>query len=65
MRVTYPHTLQGRSQRIVYVEFGDEETMKVGLEKNNEVFLTVHAHPQALILRYRKSTTPRSKSKSQ
>lgn len=37
IRVTYPNTQQGRSQKIAYVEFGDEETMKVGLEKNNEV----------------------------
>jgi len=36
VRVSYPHTPQGRSQKIAYVEFGDEETMKVGLEKNNE-----------------------------
>ena len=35
--MTYPNTQQGRSQKIAYVEFGDEETMKLGLEKNNEV----------------------------
>ncbi|KAH7921711.1 hypothetical protein BV22DRAFT_1038311 [Leucogyrophana mollusca] len=34
-RVHFPIGIfQGRAQKLAYVEFGDEETMKVGLEKN-------------------------------
>ncbi|KAF9224429.1 hypothetical protein BS17DRAFT_779778 [Gyrodon lividus] len=36
VRVHYPYTQPGRSQKIAYVEFGDEDAMKAGLEKNNE-----------------------------
>ncbi|KAF9242953.1 hypothetical protein BU15DRAFT_72608 [Melanogaster broomeanus] len=36
VRVNYPQTQQGRNQRLAYVEFGDEDAMKAGLEKNNE-----------------------------
>ncbi|KAI6168903.1 hypothetical protein EDD17DRAFT_1523517 [Pisolithus thermaeus] len=35
-RVTVPQPFQGRDQRIAYVEFVDQDKMKVGLEKNNE-----------------------------
>jgi hypothetical protein len=36
-RVTCPAAIPGRSFRIAYVEFGDEEAMKTGLEKHAEV----------------------------
>lgn len=32
IRVNYPQTHAGKAQKIVYVEFGDEETMKAALE---------------------------------
>ncbi|OBZ71889.1 Uncharacterized protein C16H5.12c [Grifola frondosa] len=35
-RVNYPQTFAGRNQKMVYVEFGDEEAMKAGLEKQGE-----------------------------
>ncbi|KAG5220536.1 Ser/Thr protein [Salix suchowensis] len=35
-RVTIPPPFPGRNQRIAYVEFGDEEAMKAGLEKHAE-----------------------------
>ncbi|TFY50474.1 hypothetical protein EVG20_g11496, partial [Dentipellis fragilis] len=35
-RVNYPNSFQGRQQKIAYVEFGDEEAMKAGLEKHAE-----------------------------
>ncbi|EIW82035.1 hypothetical protein CONPUDRAFT_102708 [Coniophora puteana RWD-64-598 SS2] len=35
-RINYPQSHLGRQQRIVYVEFGDEEAMKQGLEKHAE-----------------------------
>lgn len=36
-RVTFPNTIAGRDHKIAYVEFGDEEAMKAGLEKHVEV----------------------------
>ena len=36
-RVTCPAPIPGRSFRIAYVEFGDEEAMKAGLDKHAEV----------------------------
>ncbi|KIJ19781.1 hypothetical protein PAXINDRAFT_29014, partial [Paxillus involutus ATCC 200175] len=36
VRVNCPHNQSGRTQKIAYVEFGDEDTMKAGLEKHNE-----------------------------
>lgn len=35
--MTIPPPFPGRNQRIAYVEFGDEEAMKAGLEKHAEV----------------------------
>ncbi|TFY79176.1 hypothetical protein EWM64_g4836 [Hericium alpestre] len=35
-RVNYPNSFQGRQMRIAYVEFGDEDAMKAGLEKHAE-----------------------------
>ncbi|KAL4256868.1 RRM domain-containing protein [Pleurotus pulmonarius] len=35
-RVTIPPPFSGRNQRIAYVEFGDEDAMKAGLEKHAE-----------------------------
>jgi hypothetical protein len=40
-RVHFPGPLNGRDRKIAYVEFGDEETMKAGLEKHKEVCSTV------------------------
>jgi len=34
IRVNYPSTFQGRSLKIAYVEFGDEDAMKLALEKH-------------------------------
>ncbi|KAL1747796.1 hypothetical protein HDZ31DRAFT_31203 [Schizophyllum fasciatum] len=36
-RIQYPGTATGRAQKIIYIEFGDEEAMKAGLERNGEV----------------------------
>ncbi|KAI0751628.1 hypothetical protein C8Q80DRAFT_1218308 [Daedaleopsis nitida] len=35
-RVNYPLNPAGRSQKMCYIEFGDEEAMKAGLAKNGE-----------------------------
>lgn len=35
-RITYPPTNSGRAQKIIYIEFGDEDAMKAGLERNGE-----------------------------
>ncbi|KAI5827342.1 hypothetical protein K523DRAFT_309641 [Schizophyllum commune Tattone D] len=35
-KVAYPPTATGRAQKIIYIEFGDEEAMKAGLERNGE-----------------------------
>ncbi|GBE78919.1 Uncharacterized protein SCP_0201160 [Sparassis crispa] len=35
-RVNYPQNFPGRAQKMVYVEFGDEDAMKAGLEKQGE-----------------------------
>jgi hypothetical protein len=40
-RVHFPGPLNGRDRKIAYVEFGDEEAMKAGLEKHAEVRLVV------------------------
>ena len=37
IRVTYPNNFQGKQFRMAYVEFGDEEAMKAGLDKHAEV----------------------------
>lgn len=37
-RINYPSSFAGRHLKIAYVEFGDEETMKAGLEKRAEKF---------------------------
>lgn len=37
VRINYPMSHAGKSQRIAYIEFGDEEAMKAGLEKHAEV----------------------------
>uniref|UniRef100_D8QJ59 DUF2433 domain-containing protein n=1 Tax=Schizophyllum commune (strain H4-8 / FGSC 9210) TaxID=578458 RepID=D8QJ59_SCHCM len=36
-KVVYPPTATGRAQQIIYIEFGDEEAMKAGLERNGEL----------------------------
>jgi hypothetical protein len=36
-----PHPFTGKA-RLAYVEFGDEEAMKAGLEKHAEVYIIVH-----------------------
>ncbi|EPQ59741.1 hypothetical protein GLOTRDRAFT_136541 [Gloeophyllum trabeum ATCC 11539] len=36
IRVNYPTSFSGRSQKTAFVEFGDEEAMKAGLEKHAE-----------------------------
>jgi hypothetical protein len=36
IRVNFPQNFSGRA-KIAYVEFGDEEAMRVGLEKHAEV----------------------------
>ncbi|KAI0029668.1 hypothetical protein K488DRAFT_35706, partial [Vararia minispora EC-137] len=36
IRVFFPNTFAGREHKIAYVEFGDEESMKAGLEKHSE-----------------------------
>lgn len=38
VRINYPQSFPGRAQKIAYVEFGDEEAMRAGLEKHAEVF---------------------------
>jgi RNA recognition motif-containing protein len=39
MKVHFPiSTFAGRSNKLAYVEFGDEEAMKAGLEKHAEVW---------------------------
>lgn len=38
-RVNLPPLASGRDRKIAYVEFGDEEAMKAGLEKHAEVCL--------------------------
>jgi len=35
-RVNYPSNFPGRQQKMAYVEFGDEEAMKAGLQKQGE-----------------------------
>ncbi len=35
--MTIPAPFSGRNQRIAYVEFGDEDAMRAGLEKHAEV----------------------------
>jgi hypothetical protein len=41
-RVHFPGpSFNGRDRKIAYVEFGDEETMKAGLEKHKEVYVIV------------------------
>lgn len=37
MRITYPANFPGRQQKMCYVEFGDEEAMKAGLDKQGQV----------------------------
>jgi hypothetical protein len=32
-RISYPSSFAGRNQKIAYVEFGDEDAMRAGLEK--------------------------------
>lgn len=36
-RINYPQNFPGRQQKMVYVEFGDEEAMKAGLQRQGEV----------------------------
>lgn len=36
-RVSYPMNFAGKAQKMAYIEFGDEEGMKAGLEKHAEV----------------------------
>ncbi|KAI0643623.1 hypothetical protein C8Q79DRAFT_914452 [Trametes meyenii] len=36
IRISYPQNFAGRNQKMCYVEFGDEETMKAGLSKQGE-----------------------------
>lgn len=40
-RVNLPHPFAGKA-RLAYVEFGDEEAMKAGLEKHAEVRSILH-----------------------
>lgn len=35
--MTYPNNFAGKQFKMAYVEFGDEEAMKAGLEKHAEV----------------------------
>lgn len=35
--MNYPNNFAGKNQKIAYVEFGDEEAMKAGMEKHAEV----------------------------
>jgi hypothetical protein len=37
IRIVYPQSFLGKSQKIAYVEFGDEDAMKAGLDKHLEV----------------------------
>lgn len=37
IRVSYPNNFAGKAFKMAYVEFGDEEAMKAGLEKHAEV----------------------------
>lgn len=37
IRVSYPNNFPGKNLKMAYVEFGDEEAMKAGLEKHVEV----------------------------
>lgn len=37
IRVSYPQSFAGKQQKIAYVEFGDEETMRAGLAQHAEV----------------------------
>ena len=37
IRVSYPNNFPGRQQKMAYVEFGDEESMKAALDKHSEV----------------------------
>lgn len=37
IRINYPQSFPGKAQKIAYVEFGDQEAMKAGLEKHAEV----------------------------
>lgn len=37
MRVHFPLPYNGRERKFAYVEFGDEESMKAGLEKHEQV----------------------------
>ena len=39
--MTIPPPFSGRNQRIAYVEFGDEDAMKAGLEKHAEVLVAL------------------------
>ena len=41
MRVNFPSPYNGRERKFAYVEFGDEDAMKAGLEKHGEVCLTL------------------------
>jgi hypothetical protein len=44
VRINFPSSYNGRERKIAYVEFGDEETMKAGLEKHEEVCLVLSCH---------------------
>lgn len=37
IRVNYPNNFPGKALKMAYVEFGDEEAMKAGLDKHAEV----------------------------
>lgn len=44
-RVHFPGPLNGRDRKIAYVEFGDEDAMKAGLEKHKKVCPMVPSCP--------------------
>ena len=39
--MSYPNNFPGRQQKMAYVEFGDEESMKAALDKHSEVSISV------------------------
>jgi len=41
VRVSFASPFNGRERKFAYVEFGDEQAMKAGLEKHEEVCLTL------------------------
>jgi hypothetical protein len=45
IRVHFPPPRGGEDRKIAYVEFGDEEGMKAGLEKHAEVCLVSYPRP--------------------